>query len=86
MVGFPWFSFMAAREARFPKQKGRGRADFVFYIMTRREIKVSVSVGWFPININDTNTVSSGNKGVQEGNLTIVFKFNSERNFGVGCV
>ena len=77
---------MAAREARCPKQKGRGRADFLFYIMMRREIQVSVSMGWLPININDSNTVSSGNQGVQKGNLTIVFKFNSERNFGVGCV
>ena len=77
---------MAAREARCPKQKGRGSADFVFYIMMKREIQVSVSMGWLPININDINTVSSGDKGVQEGNFTIVFKFNSERNFGVGCV
>ena len=37
---------MAAREARCPKQKGRGRADFVFYIMMRREIQVSVGMGW----------------------------------------
>ena len=36
---------MAAREARCPRQKGRGRTDFV-----------SVSVGWLPININDSNT------------------------------
>ena len=77
---------MAAREARCPKQKGRGCANFVFYIMMRREIQVSVGMGWLPININDSNTVSSGNLGVQEGNFTIVFKFNSERNFGVGCV
>ena len=40
---------MAAREARCPKQKDRGSAEFVFYIMTRREILVSVSVGWLPI-------------------------------------
>ena len=46
MVGFPYFSFMAAREARCPKQKGRGSADFVFYIMMRREMQVSVSMGW----------------------------------------
>ena len=42
---------------------------FVFYIMMRREIQVSVGMGWLPININDSNTVSSGNQGVQEGNL-----------------
>ena len=52
----------------------------------RREIQVSVSMGWLSININDSNTVSTGNQGVQEGNLTIVFKFNSEINFGVGYV
>ena len=51
----------------------KGRADFVFHIMMRREIQVSVGMGWLPININDSNTVSSGNQGVQEGNLTIVF-------------
>ena len=38
--------------------------------MMTREIQVSVSMG----------------QSVKEGNLTIVFKFNSERNFGVGCV
>jgi len=67
---------MAASEAECPKQKVRGRADFVFYFMMRREIQVSFSVGWLPININDGNTISSGNQGVQEGNLAIVFKFN----------
>ena len=60
------------REARCPRQKGRGHTDFVFYIMTRKEIQASVSVGWPPININDSNTISPGNKGVQESNLTIV--------------
>ena len=65
---------MASGEARCPKQKGRGRADFVFFIMMRREIQVSVSMGWFPININDNDTISSGNQSVKEGNLTIVFK------------
>ena len=70
-----------------PERKGsRRRTDFVFFIMMRREIQISVSMGWFPININDNDTVSSGNQSVKEGNLTIVFKFNSERNFGVGCV
>ena len=54
--------------------------------MVRREIQVSVSMSWIPVNINDSNTISSGNQGVKEGNLTIVFKFNGERNFGVGCV
>ena len=52
----------------------------------RKEIQVSVSVGWLPINISDSNTISSGDQGVQEGNLTIVFKFNSERNFGIGDI
>ena len=86
MVGFPCFSVKAAREARCPKQKGLGRASFVFYIMMRRKVQVSVGMGWLSISINDSNTVSSGNQGVQEGNLTIVFKFNSERNFGIGSV
>ena len=86
MAGFPYFSFVAGGEARCSKQKGRGRADFVFFIMMRREIQVSVSMGWFPININDNDTISSGNQSVKEGNLTIVLKFNSERNFRVGCV
>ena len=86
MAGFPYFSFVACGEARCPKQKGRGRADFVFFIMMTREIQVSVSMGWFPININDNDTISSGNQSVKKGKLTIVFKFNSERNFGVGCV
>ena len=75
---------MAAREVRCPRQKGRGRTDFVIYIMIRTEIQVSVSVGWLPININDSNTISSRNKGVQESNLAIVFKSNGERNFGIG--
>ena len=77
---------MAARETRCPKQEGRGRADFVFFIMVRREIQVSVSMSWFPVNINDSNTISSGNQGVKEGNLTIVFKFNGERNFGADAL
>ena len=58
--------------------------SFVFYIMMRKEIQASVSVDWLPININDSNTISSGNKSVQESDLTIVFKFNSEGNFGIG--
>ena len=37
-------------------------------------------------HINDSNTISSGNKSVQESNLSIVFKFNSEGNFGIGGV
>ena len=41
---------MAAREARCPRQKGQGRTDFVFYIMMRKEIQVSVSVGWLPMH------------------------------------
>ena len=72
---------MAGGEARCPKQEGRGRTNFVLFIMVRREIQVSVSMGWFPLNINDNDTISSGNQSVKEGNLTIVFKFNSERNF-----
>ena len=52
----------------------------------RKEIQASVSVDWLPININDSNTISSGNKSIQESNLTIVFKFNSEGNFGIGGV
>ena len=88
MVGFPVFfrHDCYCREAGCPKQKGRGRADFVFYIMMRRKVQVSVGIGWLSININDSNTVSSGNQGVQEGNLTIVFNFNCERNFGIGSV
>ena len=77
---------MAAREARWPRQKGQGRTDFVFYIMMRREIQVSVGVGWLPLNIHASNAISSGNKSVQESNLTIVFKFNSEGNFGIGGI
>ena len=71
MTGFPDFSFMASGEARCPKQKGRGRADFVFFIMMRREIKVSLSMGWFPININDNNTISSGNQSVKEVSYSV---------------
>ena len=42
-----------------PERKGsRRRTDFVFFIMMRREIQISVSMGWFPININDNDTVS----------------------------
>ena len=52
----------------------------------RKEIQVSFSVGWLPININDSNTISSGSKSVQESHLTNVFKFNSEGNFGIGGV
>jgi len=77
---------MAVRETGCPIQKGRGRADFVFYFMIRREIQVFVCAGWLPINITDSNTISSENQGVQEGNLTIVFKFNSVRDFGTGGV
>ena len=43
-------------------------------------------MGWLPMNIKDSNAISSGNKGVQGSDLTIVFKFNSERKFGIGDV
>lgn len=85
MVGFTCFSFIAAREVGCPEQTGRGRTDFVFYFVMRREIQVSVCVGWLPIHINDSNTISSGNQGALKGILTIVF-LNSERNFGIGGV
>ena len=77
---------MAAREAGCPEQKGRGCTDFVFYFTVGREIQVSICVGWLLIHVNDGNTISSGNQGVQEGNLTTVFKFNRERNFGIGDI
>ena len=68
MVGFTCFSFKAAREVGCPGQKGRGRTDSVFYCMMRREIQVSVCMGWLPIHINNGNTNSSGNHPEIQGN------------------
>ena len=73
-----------------PETKGSKprRVDFcVLYHGEKRNPSIGqCGLHWLSININDNTTVSSGNQGVQEGNLTIVFKFNSERNFGIGGV
>ena len=55
---------MASREVGCSEQRGRGRTDFVFDIMMRREIQVSVCVSWLPVHITDGNTISSENQGV----------------------
>ena len=65
------------------RNKGSGRADFLFKFMMGREIQISVCVGWLSININDSKAVSSGNQGIQENDLTIIFKFNYKGNFGI---
>ena len=50
------------------------------------KIQVPVRMSRFLVNINSDNIIVSGYQGVQEGYLSIVLRFNSERNFRVDRV
>ena len=51
--------------------------------MNKNPTEVPVRMSRFSVNINSDNTILSGYQGVQEGYLSIVLCFNSERNLRV---
>ena len=42
------------------------------------EIQIPIGMCWFSINLNNETIVLAGEKGVQEGDLVIIFFFNGK--------